>query len=201
MFSGIRGGSAGHFYRYAPWVFPILRAFSPQVRKDTSANYEHASFCHEKAKERMALGEEPAGRRDFMTYMMRENREGERPITMEEIMSNVPILVAAGSETTATSLSGLTFYLSQYPAVYKKVAEEVRSAFTSESEINFHSAARLKYLAACLEEILRMFPAAAEIPPRRSPGATVAGYCLPKDVSTKASSFCSRVRHAPSNSS
>ena len=69
-------------------------------------------------------------------------------MTLEEIRQNARTLIIAGSETTATVLSGATFLLCTNPQVLSKVADEVRSSFISESEINLLSVQRLKYMLA-----------------------------------------------------
>ncbi|KAK2477201.1 hypothetical protein H9L39_12425 [Fusarium oxysporum f. sp. albedinis] len=111
----------------------------------------------EKAKPRVALGEQPfEGRRDFMTYMLRRCKEGVTAMSETELLVNSSIVIGAGSETTATALSGAFFY-------------------------NWHTpAAQLQYLHACIEETLRIYPPAAETPPRVCPGATIGGKYIPK---------------------
>jgi cytochrome P450 len=98
-------------------------------------------------------------------------------------MANAPLLVVAGSETTASALSGLFFYLSQTPRVKRILVEEIRSAFDDESEITMVSTNKLEYLHATLEETLRVYPPAAGTPPRASPGAEIEGKFVPKGVS------------------
>ncbi|KAH8430180.1 cytochrome P450 [Aspergillus melleus] len=134
-------------------------------------------FAGQKAEKRIALG--PAeDRKDIMTYILRHN-EPEKGMTHSEIVQNGRLLIAAGSETTASALSGLTFYLTRTPHAYSRLTKEIRSAFRSEDEIGIRSTARLHYLNACLEEGLRVYPPVAETPPRISPGDTIAGHYIP----------------------
>jgi len=100
-----------------------------------------------------------------------------------EILGNAETFIVAGSETTATLLSGLTHYLSETPQAWNRLKTEVRGSFKSEDEITMRSTSALPYLFACLEESLRMYPPAAVTPPRLSPGATVNGEYIPKEVS------------------
>ncbi|KAL1633438.1 hypothetical protein SLS58_011069 [Diplodia intermedia] len=67
------------------------------------------------------------------------------------------VVMIAGSETTATLLSGLTFYLLRNPATMRKVAEEV-GAVGEEDGLSLERSPRLPYLNACVEEGLRMYP-------------------------------------------
>lgn len=183
LFSSVRGGAAARFFRSAPLLKPFVKLLKPQLVKDVTANGNLRSFAKEKAKGRLAQGESPGGRRDFMTYMMRKNRAGENAITEGELYANVRLLLIAGSETTATCLSAFTFYMGRNTAAYGKVAAEVRGHFRSEADIDFRSVAKLPYLNACIEETLRILPPAAETPPRRSPGDFISGYWIPEGVS------------------
>lgn len=181
IFKGIRGGALVRFFKsYIPFSIVSLGFKYNTSMKQYKQN---RLFAIEKAKARMSMGAEPKdGRRDFMTYMLRKNREGENGMMEHEILATSPLLVLAGSETTATALSGLWFYLSQNPSAYKTLAEEVRSRFTAEADINLRTTASLEYLHACMEEILRIYPPAAETPPRQSPGDIINGHYVPEGV-------------------
>lgn len=86
----------------------------------------------------------------------------------------------AGSETTATALLGLTYFLARNPDSYNKLATEIRTSFTSYDEITGHSTEALPYLQAAISESLRMYPPVPIGMPRVSPGDTVDGRYIPK---------------------
>lgn len=98
---------------------------------------------------------------------------------------NASLLIIAGSETTATLLSGATYLLTTNPEALRRLTEEVRSTFKTEEEIDFTSVSSLQYMLACLDEALRMYPPAPLGLPRQTPkgGATIAGHYVPEDVS------------------
>ncbi|KAI1770481.1 cytochrome P450 [Hypoxylon cercidicola] len=99
-----------------------------------------------------------ADRGDFMDYIMRSRGQAHE-LTDPELIANSDLLMVAGSETTATLLSGVTYWLLKTPLALKRATEEVRDAFKSEDEITFHEAStKLPYMLACLEEALRIFP-------------------------------------------
>lgn len=106
-------------------------------------------------------------------------------MTLPEIYANAAVLVIAGSETTATALSGTIYYLLQNHLALQKLTAEVRSTFRSETEINFGSVNRLEYLLACIEEALRMYPPVPALIPRVVPpgGAEISGRWVPGGVS------------------
>lgn len=69
--------------------------------------------------------------------------------------------------------------------VLDKVVQEVRSAFSSEDEIDLISVNRLDYMLACLKESLRQYPPAPLGFPRVTPkgGVNIAGHYVPEGVS------------------
>jgi cytochrome P450 len=72
--------------------------------------------------------------------------------------SNAAIFMLAGTETTATLLSGVTYHLLRNPDKLTRLTEEVRGAFQDGDTFTLEELQRLKYLSACLEEGLRLYP-------------------------------------------
>jgi cytochrome P450 len=105
-------------------------------------------------------------------------------MTAEEICANAAIIIMAGSETTATLLSGLVFRLLKDPPILEKLMKEVRSAFQSESEMTFAEEAKLPYLQACIDEGLRIYPPIPSVIPRMTPpgGEVISGFNIPENV-------------------
>lgn len=64
----------------------------------------------------------------------------------------------AGSETTATALSGLMYFILTNDVPYRKLVSEIRGAFKSHKDITWDAAKELPYLGACIYEAMRMFP-------------------------------------------
>ena len=107
-----------------------------------------------------------------MSYALRAMEKGD-PNTMmsnEEIMTTFEVLMVAGSETTATTLSGITYHLLKNPSVLQKLVAETRRTFTHSHEITMLTVPTLKYQLAVLEESLRLMPPVAPGP--RATGGT-----------------------------
>ena len=145
-----------------------------------------------KRKDHMRMTREKVGRRlkkqtdrpDFMTYILRHNDE--RGMSLPEIESNASFLIMAGSETTATALSGVTYLLLRNPEHLTALVHEIRSRFPLDEAMDISALADCKYLNACLQESLRMYPP-VPIGLRRlvvAENAMVAGYHIPKGVIT-----------------
>ena len=105
-------------------------------------------------------------------------------MSRDEIVGNSGILIVAGSETTATLLSGATYYLLKNPAVLEKLKAEVRGRFQSADDINVVSTGQLQYLHAVLEESLRRYPPVPFRLPRRtgSEDEIIDGHTVPPKV-------------------
>ncbi|KAF6804801.1 cytochrome p450 [Colletotrichum sojae] len=138
------------FQRYAI-TRPFAKWLMPKGLKESQAF--HNRLSQEKVQRRMALGE---SRPDFVQSMMM--KEGPLAMTKDEIEQTADTLIIAGSETTASVLSGVTYFLTMHPEVMAKLAEEVRTSFNSEQEIDVLSVQKLKYMLAVLDESMRVYP-------------------------------------------
>ena len=92
-----------------------------------------------------------------------------------ELRAEANLLIIAGSDTTAISLSGLFFYLTGDPRCLEKLTWEVRSAFTSAEEIvHGPRLMTLPYLRACIDEGMRLTPSGpCDLPREVLPGGLV----------------------------
>lgn len=117
---------------------------------------------------------------------------------MEKLQANSSLLIIAGSETTATLLSGMTYFIMTNPDVLKKLIAEVRNMFKSQDDINFISVNELTYLGACISESLRMYPPVGNGLPRIVPagGATVCGQHIAGGTTVSVHHYA--VYHQPS---
>lgn len=162
----------------------VMRLLAPTSVKEARA--KHETYVAINAQERIDKGilEE---RRDFISYIL-GNRDEKDLVSDKEIAANCNFLILAGSETTATALSGLTWHFLMNPETLRRCTDEVRSAFSNEAEINFVSAtSRLLYTQASINEALRMYPPGPSIFPRRTYPkgfTTIAGYSIPPWVSS-----------------
>jgi cytochrome P450 len=97
----------------------------------------------------------------------------------------VEALIGAGSESTATLLSGTICALLQNPQQLARVTREVRSTFQCEEDITLFSVQRLDYMLACLNETFRYYPPVTHGMPRVTPkgGTTICGRWVPENVS------------------
>lgn len=106
-------------------------------------------------------------------------------LTLETSETNCSSLCSiAGGETVATTLTGITYFLSQNPHVFERLATEIRGSFKAYQDINATVAQQLPYLQALINEGLRLFPPASGGAPRVSPGFELHGHYIPQGVGT-----------------
>lgn len=153
-------------------------------RKMEQSRRDHFQYASSLATARLQ-GKEQADRGDFMDYILRSRGEAHQ-VTDNELVHNADLFMVAGSETTATILLGVTYYLLKTPEAYKRATNEVRAAFDRPEDITFKSAtSKLPYTLACLNEALRIFPSVPLAMFRvTNPGqmTPVAGHMIPPGV-------------------
>ena len=91
-------------------------------------------------------------------------------------------LSVAGSETTATALAGITYWLLKTPRALEKLGIDLQGRFNSYEDIHPDVVQDIPYLNACIEEGMRLFPPSPQALPRVSPGATVSEVYVPDGV-------------------
>jgi cytochrome P450 len=170
--------------------FVLFRKLLPYLvpRKAKEQMRLHRAYLDEKITKRIELG---TTRPDFITPMLKNNNNG-KGLTPAEIRANMGLMIVAGSESVVTVTCGAIYYMLKNPSTMRKLVDEIRSAFESESDINSKTVAGLKYLTAIINESLRLYPSTPGLPACRVPleGSTVSGYWVAGDVSDD----CQRIK-------
>ncbi|KAI9691409.1 MAG: hypothetical protein M1820_009681 [Bogoriella megaspora] len=139
----------------------------------------HIQLVEEKVRRRKTRSPEYV---DFMSHLLMEEEKG--GLKIPDLVANANLMVIAGSETTATVLSGAIYLLLKHPRAMNKLLQEVRGSFSSGDEINSVRLSELQYIHAVVDESFRLYPPAAGSHPRRTPmeGAYIVGDWLPGNV-------------------
>lgn len=147
------------------------------------------SLGHRDTKYRALSGHIPKGDEQkkpvFMAHVQNSSRNDPEVVLLpDEMLPNYSFLMMAGSETTATLLSGCTFYLLKHPYSYQRLTSEVRQCFSAPTEIVLSSLAALPYLHSVITETLRLYPPVPLGMPRTTPpgGAMISGGYVPEKV-------------------
>ncbi|KAF2846747.1 benzoate 4-monooxygenase cytochrome P450 [Plenodomus tracheiphilus IPT5] len=172
-FSYVKVISIGRVSRGWPGMTRLLNACAP---KDMKAKRQtHLDYSKNHVDKRMAR---KTDRPDIWTFVMKHSETEGKHLAPTELHSNGQLFMFAGTETTATELSGLTYILLKNPEKMERLVDEVRGAFTSFNDMSMSRLAQLNFLNACLEEGLRMYPPLPVGLPRVTPvgGSAVCGH-------------------------
>lgn len=125
-----------HFFHNMVY-FPLLRKVVWGIVTAMGANRGNLENYTQKAVTKRLSEDRYADRNDFMTKILPHKREDGTGISEKELYALSDILIIAGSETTATFMSGASYYLSlpENKRVVDKLREELNSATDNGSQI------------------------------------------------------------------
>ena len=107
-------------------------------------------------------------------------------LSNEELEDNVNVLIAAGADSTITTLSSLTYYLIHNPECYERLKSEIKNTFQAEDDITLAATRRLHYLGAAIKETMRIHPPVPvglhRVTPKK--GSVIDGRPVPGGVRT-----------------
>lgn len=180
IFAGFRFGTYLHAIRRIPLAEKVLVAAIPKSVKEKQVL--HQKFSEQRVDRRLKKG---LTRPDIWGLVI--SKSGDSGLTIEEMYANANMFMIGGTETTATLLSGLTYYLLKNRPTMSCLSKEIRDSFANDQEITMEKLARLPYLNACIEEGLRMYPPISNGLPRIVPrgGVTIQGKEVPCGVSNQ----------------
>ncbi|KAG9190207.1 averantin hydroxylase [Alternaria panax] len=195
MATSVHASQNKHFaFRYMDGLRGLFQDSSSPIR----ARFEFLQRAHDQVGKRLAKfdSEKEGGRADFFTHIVNNQEKEATRLSRDEMDSNAVAFLIAGSETTATILSGATYLLLRNPFVYAKLAASIRSHFSSAGEITIEEVNKLDYLIAVFQEALRYYPPVPTGFPRIVPagGDHISGHYIPGGTSV----YCSQ--HAMNHS-
>ncbi|KAM5344636.1 hypothetical protein ACJ41O_013171 [Fusarium nematophilum] len=134
---------------YHPWVKAIFQMGRVGVAIQTASHYPiikrallslvpekarrereaHLEFTKANLRRRLSLGQT---RPDLISGLIKKD------IDLDKLEANSSILIMAGSETTATLLSGVTYFLMTNPDTLEKLTDEIRSARHFKGPFAYH---------------------------------------------------------------
>ncbi len=178
VFATIRLGVIANFVGESRWATSLFWKFEPPVLEKTRMT--HVAHTEDRVTRRLQQDRDGP---DIWNLVLRQP-EG-RQFSKDTMTSNASIFMIAGTETTATLLSGVTYYLLKNPEKMRKLVSEIRTSFDSEDQLDFESLQKLPYLSACLEEGLRYYPPVPLGLLRITPpgGSIICGEWVPGNVS------------------
>lgn len=164
------------FIEYYPALSKLFKRFEPKWVRDTKS--DHFRHSADRVDRRL---KESTDLPDFWNLVVTKDM-AEGGLSLDEMHSNSELFMLAGTETTATLLSGLLYFLCRDPAKLRLLVDEIRGTHKTVEEMTLDSLMRLPYLNACIKEGLRVYPPVPAGAPRvvGHGGLSVAGQWCPE---------------------
>lgn len=180
LFSYSKVGALVAALRHYTFIFEkLMRCLPARTLEAAQANYQ---WGVEKTHRRLGLDVQ---REDFIKRILHHSDKGNLRMSTPELENNMNVLIVAGSETTATAVSGTINYLLRTPSALRNLVSELRSTYQRSCDMTFSNLREIPYLVAVVEEGLRLCPPVPcgthHIVP--AGGDTVCGGWLPGGVS------------------
>lgn len=165
--------------RYWTWTAPIAQRLIPKELKQQTVTHYQAS---QGRVDKRLDGDNSLQKPDIWGIVM--NQKEDLRLSRTEMYANSQVFMVAGTETTATALSGLLYQLMMNPEKMETIVKEIRETFEKDSDIEMRALEHMKYLNACIEEALRIYPPVPVGLPRITPddGLLVCGQHIPGKV-------------------
>ena len=164
------------FHHFPPMKAIVKRCLPKFLHNEAQKSF---TFTRERVDKRIAS---KSDRPDFMKYILENNYQG--GLSREEVDAVTTLLVMAGTETSATTLTSTTYFALKNPPVMDRLVREIREAFKSQADITIAAVSNLPYVHAAIQEALRMHPPGPVSVPRQvdRPGVVVCGVAVPQGV-------------------
>ncbi|KAJ2858469.1 hypothetical protein J3B02_000219 [Coemansia erecta] len=166
---------------------PLLKHFTWPVSRLIDARSELIEIAEDAIQRRKKeIKEDPSfaeKHQDILQTLIdaRDPETGQR-LGDKPLVSEIMMLLVAGTDTTSNTLTWITMHLLHNPEAYQRLCREIRNKFPTSATIRYDDAkARLPYLTAVILEAMRLTPSASGYLPRRVPssGIFIGEYHVP----------------------
>ncbi|CAL1706398.1 unnamed protein product [Somion occarium] len=166
------------FFEHIPWVTYWVQ----KLGIASGAVKKQRAFSLARADERYQQGSKT---KDLFYYLNNDDGAEPEPPAKEQVVSDGNLAIIAGSDTTASVLSNIVYYLLLEPTTYKRLQQEVDLYYPpGEDATNTKNHTKMVFLEAVINEALRLLPAVPSGSQRAaSPGSggkAIGPYYLPE---------------------
>lgn len=167
-----------------PWIYWLHDALMPYIGNQLGITARHGSLRSFAVRECDNRKDRGSDHQDILGKLLHVHDEKPDQLDMTAVQSMVTSNIFAGSDTTATSMRAVIYYLLRNPQCKQKLVEEIdsaRKAGRCSDLIQLKEAEQMPYLQAVLYEALRLHPAVGMSLPRVVPegGFEVDGQSIP----------------------
>ncbi|KAJ5421525.1 Cytochrome P450 [Penicillium cf. griseofulvum] len=158
-----------------PWLVILLHKL-PFAAKGPK---QFAMFFTEKAMSRV---KEPPNKPDVLRYLVDHyNNSPKADTDFQWLRGDTRLFVVGGSDTTASTLTHIMYYLAKYPEQLAKLRAELEPLLVDRTTLDPKDVGEAKHLNGIIHEVLRLHPPIPSGFPRLTPeeGIVVDGTYIP----------------------
>ncbi|KAJ5634432.1 hypothetical protein N7528_002274 [Penicillium herquei] len=194
VFYSMKTNTLRRLARYWPWTASIAQCFIPQALKQEAITHYQSSQAR---VDNRIDGNPHMKKPDIWGIVMKQKED--LLLSRTEMYANSQVFMVAGTETTATALSGLLYNLLMNPKTMDRLVKEILDTFEKDSDIEMRPLEHMEYLNACIEEALRVYPPVPVGLPRKTPddGLLICGEHIPGKVAVSVNQWSTY--HNPKN--
>lgn len=145
---------------YVSGLFSIAIYLNLPWKTLWSPPYRARRYLVTKIKERIAMLEENGPDGTILSSLVFSSEDdSDKRLSLEDVVENTLILLVAGTETTASTLTSAIFFLGLHPHVLKTLQREQQALIATDgSEISLARLETCTYLDAVIKETMRLVP-------------------------------------------
>ncbi|KAF6224986.1 hypothetical protein HO133_010181 [Letharia lupina] len=152
-----------HVFKQFGWLEPMMRSIPPSLIKMASPKLSSLFGMQDtiraqvlEIKKEHAEGRKPSGRRTIIYDILTNDQIRPQDKETERLLAEALSVVAAGTTTTAHTLSVLAFHILHNPGILNKLQHELESIMPKpDSQPRWSELEQLPYMTACIQEALR----------------------------------------------
>ena len=168
-------------------IFPYWRYVKLRSDRELDASAKEVKLAIGRfiAAARLEMSADPAlaaAPKNLLQAMLAAADRHDSGMTDRDVAGNVLVMLLAGEDTTANTMTWLLHLLSRHPPALERVQAEVRAQLPGQDDITLEHLHDMPYLDACIQETMRLKPVAPLLPVQAVSDVTVAGLAIPKDT-------------------
>ncbi|KAL0563477.1 hypothetical protein V5O48_018590, partial [Marasmius crinis-equi] len=145
------------YAQHVPWTATYLSILAGL----DSSGQKLLKFVLDTANTRIKKGAEP-DREDISTHLLDEKSADPKPLGLEDYCLETMLAIVAGSDTAATSISCIFYYILSDKSIFNRLRAEIDACFPPKQGVAPHEdttkLAALPFLNAVINEALRLQP-------------------------------------------